>query len=160
MMGILFLFVFKESLIEFKVNESTYGEVFLLGLYGFMVFVILTSLLSSYELEITETELVKRSIFGFYEKRILREKLTIFEELEYNSEGFSSTSLFLRGDKVKIEISSLEMSNYFEIRHELTQELKKDNTYQKHWDIFSYAIILIFIIVFLGLIVRANFFDN
>ena len=49
-------------------DEWAYGEILFPGFIGFMGLLNLAILLAGYEIEITETELVKKSFLGFYRK--------------------------------------------------------------------------------------------
>ena len=70
--------------------------------------------------------------------------------MDFNSESFFSKSLFLLGDNIAIEISSIEISNYDEIKWELIKGLNEDETcrkiYKKHLNSVG-IVILVFILI-------------
>jgi len=140
--------------INLEESELAFGKTLILCFIGFMGILNFVLLIISYEIEINDNELLKKSVFGLYKKRTSREKITRFAELYFDSYSLQSKSLFLLGDKINIEISSTEISNYEEIKNELIKGLKEDKIYKnnfvKYLNIVGISILILIPIIVFG----------
>ena len=66
-------FCFKEFSSTFLEKELILGELLISGFIGSMGVLNLVFLLGNYEVEITEKELVKKFLFGFYKEKKLQD---------------------------------------------------------------------------------------
>jgi hypothetical protein len=147
---LLIYFGFKEFSATFGKNELNLVKPLFSGFIGSIGVFNLVLLLISYEIQVTEKELIKKSFFGFYKKKISRNRITGFTEFHFNSESLYTKSLFLLGDNINIEISSTEISNYEEVKSELIKGLNEDKIYKGNFEKHlngAGIIILIFVLV-------------
>ena len=70
---LLMYFCFKEFSSTFLEKELILGELLISGFIGSMGVLNLVFLLGNYEVEITEKELVKKFLFGFYKEKKLQD---------------------------------------------------------------------------------------
>ncbi len=96
-------------------DEMIVGKLLISGFIGIMGILNLILVLISYEIEVTERELIKKFFFGCYKKKTQRERIERFAEFNFETEYLYSKSLFLLGDNINIEISSIEISIYDEV---------------------------------------------
>lgn len=100
---------------------------------GFAGVLNLGFLLMSYGITVSESELVKEYLLGLYKRKITLTEIERYAEVEFENDTLQNKSLFSLGDHVCMEISSIEIANYEDIKSELIKDLDEDKTYTDGW---------------------------
>lgn len=149
--SILLIYLGLKDIFAIRVGDQMIvRELLISGFIGIMGILSLILVLLSYEIEVTERELIKKFFFGFYKKKTQRERIERFAELNFEMEYLYSKSLFLLGDNINIVISSIEISNYEEVKSEVIKGLNEDKECQQSmvkYNNWIGIIILIFILI-------------